>query len=356
MSFNFAVMNINRIMIHEIFVRNDNREVVPPRCNNILTQLDANGLNVLQKRIINALGSDSHSVEMEVSDVTAHSTFELITKMINDDGSNFIEHSKLLANKLTASQTTRNIPGGILVVFDGTIGGAGQKYLGVIKAEMHEGFTIDKDDTSLLLKYLSDLLLTPQQKLYKIGIFIEASQTETTNNARLASDFKVFIYDQNISGQQVNEAATYFYHSFLGCKLCANNKKLTQDFYTLTKEFIDGFIEDDEKKLDLNYALYTYLKTSQSNTVSIGDFVDQFLPNENKDSYRNYMETKEFPTNAIPKDIALLAIKLSRRKIRFTSEVSILAPSQNFKDLVKIISSEEDKTTIEVKGKIKEQR
>lgn len=355
MSFNFVHLTINRIIVHEVYKREDTREMILPRCNNELTVLDAAGLNVLQKRIINALGNDSYSVQMEVTDINENSVFDLSSKMIYEDDTSFIAMSQILSNKLSTAQDNRRIPGGVLVVFDGLIGG-GYKYLGIIKAEIHEGFTIDKSETSLLFRYISDLLLTPQQKLYKIGMFIEKVTNEEDDDIRMTDDFEVFIYDQNISGKDTDRAAIYFYNTFLGCSIGTNAKKLTKEFYNYTKDFIDSYIDDSEIKYDLNYALYTYLKTSQSSIVKITEFAEMYISEEKRDQYNSYMETKHFPSNAIPKDITLLATRLKKRRLKFSTDVSISGPSSNFKELVKIIEGSDEKTILEIKGKVKEQR
>lgn len=355
MSFSFAHLTINRLIVHEVYKREDTREMIPPRFNNELTMLEAEGLNVLQSRIISALGSDSYGVQMEVSNIRENSTFDLSSKMLYQDDENFIAMSQTIANKLAEAQDNRRIPGGVVVIFDGEIGG-GYKYLGIIKAEIHGGFTIDKSDTRILFKYISDLLLTPTQKLYKIGMFIETQTNEDDDDVRMADDFDVYVYDQNISGKDIDKAAIYFYNTFLGCSVCANNKKLTKDFYNFTKDFIDKFIDDSGEKYDLNDALYTYLKVSQCQFVMITEFAEMYLPEEKRDTYGNYMQTKQFPGNAIPKDISLLETKLAKRRMKFSTNISISGPSNKFRELVKIIESNNEKAIIEVMGKVKEQR
>lgn len=351
MSFQFANLSIEKLIIHQIFQRDENREIIEPKYNTELTTLDTTGLDELQDRIIKALGNDSHSIEMEVSNFGEGSTFQTVAKLINCDDENYIVSTKKLALKLAQSQTTRRIPGGVVVIFKGKIGDSLNNYVGIIKAEKHGGFTLTETDMRLILEYLSNLLLTPQQKLYKVAMFIELDRPETQRNRR-PDEFKVYVFDHNMNKSETKEAALYFYETFLGCSISPTNKKLTRDFYMNTREFIDNLEIDDEEKIDLNYALYTYLKVSQNNTIQISEFADQFFEGDHRDNYINYMETKGFPSIAISKDMSYIKNKLRRRKIKFTTDVTISAPSEKFKDLVKILDCEDSKTVVQIEGRV----
>lgn len=355
MNIQFANFRMNKIIIHQIFERSDDREVIEPKYNSELTHLDRDGLCALQERIITALGNNSHSIEMNVYNHAEGSTYQTLTKMLDDSTDVFIANSKQLARRLAEAQTSRKIPGGILVIFGGVIGPQSQRVIGVIKAEIHAGFTIDVTSTSMVLKFLSDLLLTPQQKLYKIGMLIETSSSAQPAELRQPGDFKVFIYDQNMTSAETSKAALYFYDSFLGCSIAPTNKKLTQDFYVHTKKYIDSMTVPDEDKVELNMALHSYVKTSLSNTISVSDFTDQYIQLEFRDEYNNYMESNKFPSSAIIKDIEFIKNKLKTRKLKFSSNISISGPSENFTDLIEILGYEDRKTTIKIEGRIMEQ-
>jgi hypothetical protein len=67
MSVSFANLVIEKIILHQIYERNEAREIVAPFYSQTLTNLDVRGLNVLQERIVDALGNNSHSIEMNIS-------------------------------------------------------------------------------------------------------------------------------------------------------------------------------------------------------------------------------------------------------------------------------------------------
>jgi nucleoid-associated protein YejK len=356
LSFQFGFLNIKRLIVHQVFIRSEDRQMQPPRFNNVLTNLNPEGLQLLQARVVNALGDDSHSIEMEIANVSDSSIFSISANMIYNNDEEFISNSKIITTNLAEAQLSRNIPAGIVVIFDGTIGEDSHKFLCIIKAEMHGGFYLeDSDQEQFGLKYLQKLLLTPQQKLYKIGMFIEKNVPAEFAAPRNVDDFQVFVFDQNMSGAEMSKAALYFYETFLGCTISPSNKKLTRDFYINTKDYINSLDIDDETKVDLNTALYTYLKTSQSNTISISDFSAQYMTPESRDEYNTFMASKGFPCNAIPKDTTLIKSRLQKRRLRFTSNVNIEAPSEQFGELVEVIGYQDNKTTLRIQGRIKEQ-
>src|ERR1700739_4196981 len=118
----FANLRIQKIVIHEIFKRNDDGSLATPRYNEELTGLDQMGLQTLQNRIVNALGDNSHSIEMDVVDHSQDSAFQLGSMLLNSDGREFIDFSKRLSLKLAEKQNSRTIPGGVVLIFAGTTG------------------------------------------------------------------------------------------------------------------------------------------------------------------------------------------------------------------------------------------
>ncbi|MFP7754140.1 nucleoid-associated protein [Thermodesulfobacteriota bacterium B35] len=189
MSLEFENLRIERLIVHEIFKRDIDREIIAPKCSNELTRLDHTGLQVFQDRIIKSMGNGSHCIEMSITDESESSTFQCCAKLLDADDDHFIELSKHLALKLSQAQASRIIPGGILVIFNGTVSATNKRYIGIIKAEMHNGFVKEDGDNAILLKHLSELLLTPQQKLYKIGFFAEVNGRQYPDDLRSSEDF-----------------------------------------------------------------------------------------------------------------------------------------------------------------------
>jgi hypothetical protein len=365
MTIQLANLRIQRVIAHQIFDRPITGDAKEPNCSTQCTPMIPSGMQTLQTRITEALGNDSHSIEMYITQSEAGSVYSYCNKLLTSNDATFVEISQELAKKLAQSQTSRNIPGGILVVFDGLIGYDNKKIIGLIKAEIHEGFGLKTTSNALFLDFISKLLLTPSQKLYKIGIFVE-TKTPQNEDLRDPECYEVLVYDHNLMNKtETAQAAKYFYELFLGCGFCPSDKKLTRDFYFFTKEYIEQMPLEKDIKLDLHNSLYSYLKVSQSNVVEIAGFSQEYLDADYRDGYRTFMTENKVPEHAITKDLEYINNKLKRRQIHFTSEVKIIAPSDNFDELVKIITPaeqnnilaqilapENDMTLVAIKGDI----
>jgi hypothetical protein len=351
MPYQLINLRIDKIIAHEVYKRTETRDVVQPKCSHDFTQLDSGGLSTLQERIVNTLGDESYCIEMSIAQEDSTSAYGTCCQLLGADNNTFKSLSNQLANKLALSQLSRRIPGGILVIFDGLVGNLNHRYIGLIKAEIHSGFSLQETDGNLLLKFLSDLLLTPQQKLYKIALFIEVNRPSNPE-LRTPGDFKVLVYDHNMTRFETRQAAQYFYETFLGCSFSPSDKKLTSDFYHDTREFIQSLPIGDEAKLDINSSLYTYLKVAQSNISTVSDFADQYLEPPIRDNYNTFMIGKGLPEHAFTKDITYIKNFLKRRNLRFTSGVKISAPSQRFDDLVRVTGRDGNKTVVHIEGTI----
>jgi hypothetical protein len=359
----FENFTITRVIIHDIYKRNEDRTIQEPEYSEEIADLNADALELLRERVVNALGSQTHCLEMSIVNDDASSAFQMAAKAINAREPGFIGESKTLTLKLANAQNSRRIPGGILLIFSGKTGSANHKFLGIIKAETHNGFTKVKRGQKLSLSILNNLLLTPQQKLYKIGMFIEVQKTTSQDGGRSPEDFKSYVYDHQMDKAETRNAALYFYETFLGCQFTPTHKKLTRDFYNLTKQYINNYEADDEARYDLGGSLYTYLKVAQSDVISVDDFADSYIPEDGRDAYRSFMQQNEFPTVVINKDLSYIKTVLKRRRLTFTSKVKILVPDHSDGNLqgnlIEIAGTEEHegktRTIVKIAGSLEKE-
>lgn len=347
----FANLSISKIITHEIFKRGNNKEIISPVLNDELTVLNQDGLSTLADRIVAAIGKDSKSIEMSIRDNSQTSVFAYAASIFEDDrDDNFIEKSKDIANKLVNAQTSRNLPGGIVILIKGTSRYGEYDLVLVIKAELQSGF---KKSNNNDIEFVNNLLLTPYQKMYKLGVFLKKD-----------SQYRVFVYDHNLSKSEEQGLSQYFYDSFLGLKMLYTNKFLTSKFYNGTKQFISSLANiTDEDKYDLNTHLYSYMKNEAIITISLVDFSDTYIIDADiRDQYITYMRAEIFNdmdfNRSITKDISEIKSKLRVRRIVFSTGVKILGASDDFEQNVQIINQEsnennEVQTILKVKGEIK---
>ena len=344
-------LRIDRIIIHQIFKRNDKSEIVPPFISQRLAELDREGSEQFSARVVEALGDDSHSAEMNIEKVDEGSAFQHGVDLIFRKKPEFIKGTAFFANKLAEAQTTRRYPGGILVVFSGRVGRSDTRFFGLLKAESQGGFTKKVDGNALELEYFKDLVLTPANKFYKIGVFIEKSRSDKKAPYK-PEDFHSLVYDYKLTATETRLGAIYFSEVFLGCKFALSDKKQTQDFYEYTKAYINDNIENQEDRLDLHNSLYSYLKVDQSPVISANEFAKRFFPLGQRDDYQKSLKDSGVGTRNINKDLSYIKSKLRRRSMRFNTKVAITAPADQFDKLVKIVRTKANSTTIEIKGEI----
>lgn len=333
----FENLSLRRIVIHEVFQRADDRQVVPPNYGNTLTDLPENGVTALRSRVMTAMGRASKSLEMDIRKTDNGSMLAVVRSLLaaaNDD--EFVQVSARAADQLADAQRTRTIPGGVLVVFDGEVDHPAKRIIGVIKAEPQNGFTRTRADGRMSLQFLEELLLTPQAKLYKIGVFVETDAARAAG-ANPVEGFRAFVYDSEMSLKNRDTAALYFYEGFLGCGFQQTSARLTRQFHSLTRDFITKLEIPEEEKADLLTGLYSYLKVDNTPTVEVNQFGQTYLENEHmRDAYNAFMTANEFPEIAVAKDLTEVGPQLRHRRVRFRSEIKLSGPADKFKDLVHI--------------------
>jgi len=331
---NLMNLQVGRVILHEVFKRDDEKKRVDPQYAAGIEVLSGGALDALRNRIVAAMSHSDRCIEMSITDSSPDSMVALASRLVDLDEPAYVLASRGVANLLANAQKTRAIPGGIVVTFTGTVGAPAKRILGVIKAEVHTGFLRDREeDGTYVLKFLDKLLLTPQTKLYKIGLFIE----QHPEAEDLASKWHAFIYDESMTSKDKYGAALYFYEGFLGLGFQESSARNTKRFHDFTKGFIQSLNVEEEQKVILQNALVTYLRADQSPTVEINSFANTYLPDaELRDSYERFMLEKGFPNNAVNKDLGDIERSLRMRKLVFRNQVRLIAPSQGFDNLVKI--------------------
>lgn len=313
---------------------------MPPDYGTSLVTLNPQGVDAFCSRIMDAMGRASRALEMTIVQTDASSACLLADQLVDLDDALFVANSSAAANKLTSAQGRRGLPGGILVVFTGCAGHPSKRMVGFIKAEMHSGFTRQQNaNGSISFQFLTNLLLTPQTKLYKIGIFVESDPTAT----ELQNEWRAFIYDDQISASNKLSAAQYFYEGFLGCAFPETSARQTREFHDYTKDFIKRIDLPEEQKIDLHNALVTYLKVDQTPTVQTSVFAQSYFDDPVlRDAYGQFMAQKGFPEAAIHKDLSDVATALRYRKVSFSNDIKLIVPADKFESMIRMEAIEGD--------------
>ncbi len=126
------------------------------------TRFSYEAMETFKQRVIEALGSSSRAVQMEITNQKEAKDLPLIVeRAVEEADDTFAVSSYDFATSLSDAQQIRTIPGGIVVVFTGTQGHPAKNFLGIIKAETHSAYEKEVDDKTgeISLKYVEEVLL-----------------------------------------------------------------------------------------------------------------------------------------------------------------------------------------------------
>lgn len=336
-------MEIDRIIIHQVYRRDQDGNKKEPLQSHEYTRFDSNAMEEFKSRVRDALGDGSKAVQMQIFDQGVGDLSSLVDNTISQDDESFAVSSYDFAKKLTDAQHRKSIPGGILVIFTGKQGHLKKRFLGIIKAEIHSAYEKQEDPETkeISLKFVEEVLLTPGTRLYKTAAFFEKDGSGDPVED-LNDKWAVMVSDYQISQADGKAAAQYFYSDFLGCGYPETSARTTKKFYEAASSFIDQMEVSSERKNDLYNALTTYLKVDTSSTITPSEFAAAYFGVDDQDSFNSYMEEVGLPTSSFTKDNEHIESKLKFRKVSFSKNVKISAPSEVFKNYIDIESIEGD--------------
>jgi hypothetical protein len=354
----FAALQIERLAVHEVFKREPQAETAPPRFSRTLAVLGAAGMSELRERISRAMASDAKSIQMSIREDGPGSVFQMCARLLEADDDPFLEISKEITQRLAGMQHSRSIPGGVVVVLRGRVGmGDARLFAGVIKAEVHTGFAKESSDDGPLIKYLDNLLLTPQAKLHKIGLFVRETQpgdADDGEDGASPDDFSAYIFDTQMHGAEIGTAANYFYEQFLGCSVAPSSKKLTRDFYNHGLGFFSNAGLSVEQKVTYVTALKTYLRSERQVVLPV-EFAREALPADLRQPFVSHLEEKGLPPGAFQKDNSQIKNRLRIRQLNFTGDIKITGPADRFEERVTISKEDDEVTTVTIRGRLLKQ-
>lgn len=347
-------MTINRVVVHTIPARDQNKNLVPPSGGADVLQLNGAVNDVVVARISKALGHNSHGVQADFEDTSDNSAFELACAMMDCDNPEFKTHAQVAAEKLTKVQLSKAFNSAKLISMSGTVGAVARPFVAFIKADLEQALSETSNDGQLALNVLSDLFLTESQRLYKIGFFLRTAAGTGKKDGKYAPEHhSVHVYDHLMTGTESRSAAFYFYSEFLGSNVAASDRRLTQDFFEKSLKFFDEKGFSQSKRIALGEALRAELR-SNNQTLSVTNFAQTHLQGaKDQADYVSYMQKSGFPAHAITKDVDYVKNRLRRRqKVYFDTDVVISTPADAVNNLLKFKDNGDGTTTVTVQGAV----
>lgn len=352
MSIDLANLKIDKFVIHTVPKRNADRTPCQPIYAKKVINLPPLAAASVQVRITEALGNTSHSIEVAFDDHGVDSFGQIGATLMHSAEAKFLKQSQLLANKLAKAQVNRDLSASKLLVATGRAGAGAKRFLLVIKAEMQDGFAENANND---LEHLTELFLTPSQKLFKMGIMSEEHAARPEDGLYNLDNYAARLFDHLLTATETRPAAHYFYSLFMGVEPVVSDKRLTRDFYEKTRSFVNSSQLSQEEKVDLLEALRVDLK-SQNGFIHVKAFADQHMEPKERDEYIAFMRDEGFPRTAVTKDTEFVKARLSRKqRIRFQHGVELTAPADKLYELVNIDKQTAGKTVITIHGGIESQ-
>jgi hypothetical protein len=194
--------------------------------------------------------------------------------------------------------------------------------------------------------------LGDSQRLIKIAFFIEESGPDSESaGGRLPEDFSVKVFDHLMQSSGNGDAAAYFYGSFLKCKLSNNAARQSKQFFEVVHSFIDKMPVSQADRVAYKGDLISYFCQNRE-TIEPRTFAREVLPEAHQVAFVKRCRDEGIG-QAFSKELDMIKGKLRRQSLKFSSNVTLYAPSDVFRDAVKIIGTSEDGwTELKIRGSI----
>ncbi|WP_185155584.1 nucleoid-associated protein [Rudanella paleaurantiibacter] len=328
--------------MHQIFQKENQRSHSTVRESDEVITLSSEVSDIINNRLVNSLGKSSKAFHLDIQDMREESFYGYCTKIEPNDEESFVNASKQIAHKLSKSQTKARIPGGYVIVLDCTHTVKNLPCTIVIKAEPHEAIRQNKSGEKAILEVLNDVILSPSQKLFKIGVLFERLtpmfKNELGDIVLPPNDTHgCMIFDDNF--KRATKPAEYFYSDFLGFSVGRNSLIQTKNFFDFTYDFIKQNVTNYKSKEDAIIALKSYLKSNNDPLLNVSKYADDFLPVEVKSAYKG--EALQHLPSAFIKETSLIQKDLETKKINFPNKVTISLPEAKYGESVKVITPDD---------------
>jgi len=329
---NFQALTIRRMASHTILEKQLKDQTSVADVSDSLLGFDFDLQQLILKRLQAVLGRKGKGFYLEIGDSAPSSFFGQCHDLDRVNDQTFIKRTQDIAHLLAGSQNRANIKAGDLYVVEAIDSSYKNEpvYI-VIKAEPHEGARRNNN----ALEHLKDIVLSPSQKLYKVGVlYKDENEGKTYPN----DIYSAYLFDEQF-GNGSNLSA-HFHKEFLRFDHTNNGPIQTKNFYDKTRDFIDKNIKDEEKREELGEALRVLIKTDNAEYLRPREFAQHYLESDEQKALFNATVANSFP-DMVQKDNELVDFALKTRKVRFDG-VQVSALDAEFADRVQLIKSQDE--------------
>jgi hypothetical protein len=238
----------------------------------------------------------------------------------------FVEGSRELANYLFEQHTKATSPG-LLCVIDAV--SAGKSAIVLMKLERERGAQLElsgkEGEMTFSMSVLNDLVLTDGTRLFKSAMFIRTGTGEDDFGSQVCEgQYHVFSSDD----------LAKFWMRFLGCGFVVEPRVATQRFFASTIEFISNVVTEPTVKASIYEHLQSQMKAN-TRTFAPQTFIQEYMPEEYQEPYREYLKEAKIPLTQFRKDVADIEKNLER-KLYKTKKGGIISAPTDVDDFIEI--------------------
>jgi hypothetical protein len=171
--------------------------------------------------------------------------------------------------------------------------------------------------TRFAMSVLEDLVLTDGTRLFKTAAFLRTGKGD--------EDFLMSACDSQHRVTDSSDMAR-FWVKYLGCTLREDPRVATSKFYNATIDFINSVVTEPVIRTELYDCLHAELRSSKQQVVP-KVFIQEYVPDEFKNTYREFLEERHVSLAVFPKDTVDIKSKLTRSTYLSEKGVMVSAPT-----------------------------
>jgi hypothetical protein len=313
-------MAIKRVIFHDVpnHLKGQDGNLVLASAE---TEIDAARRNMLKKKLTNVLNAKA-AYPILFLPGTGSPVPDLVRQYTSKEHkeSVFVESSQKLAKHLHQVQHGA-ISAGLLCVIEFAADGKHGLILMKLEREAGAQLKLDKtgDKTRFAMSVLDDLVLTDGTRLFKTAAFLRSGSGD--------DDFIMTACDSQHRVTDTSDMAR-FWIKYLGCTFREDPRVATSKFYSATIDFLNTVVTDPIMRTQLYDSLHAELRSNKA-TVAPKTFIQEYVPQELKKPYREYLEEQHVSMTSFHKDIIDIKTKLTRSTYLSEKGVVISAPASS---------------------------
>jgi hypothetical protein len=198
-----------------------------------------------------------------------------------------------------------------------------------MKLERERGAQLELSGTegerTFSMSVLNDLVLTDGTRLFKSAMFIRTGTDD--------EDFKSQACEAQNPVFSAEDIAK-FWMRFLGCGFLEEPRVTTHRFFKSTLDFISNVVTEPTVKAEIYDHLQSQMKAN-TRTFAPQTFIQEYVPNEYQEPYREYLQNAHVPLAQFRKDVGDIENRLAR-KLYKTKKGGVISAPADVDDFIEI--------------------